>query len=31
VRWWVLAMVPVDGPDGKMIEVEKLLRVFDLP
>jgi hypothetical protein len=26
VEGWILAMVPVDGPDGKMIEVQKLLR-----
>ncbi|HAE21037.1 MAG TPA: hypothetical protein DCG47_01765 [Spirochaetaceae bacterium] len=31
VRGWALAMVPMEGPDGKMIEVEKLLKAFDLP
>lgn len=30
VEGWVLAMVPVDGPDGKMIEVQKLLRPVDI-
>ena len=30
VEGWILAMVPVDGPDGKMIEVQKLLRPFDI-
>lgn len=30
VEGWILAMVPVDGPDGKMIEVQKLLRLFDI-
>lgn len=31
VAGWTLAMVPVDGPDGKMTEVEKLLKAVDLP
>lgn len=30
IRGWTLAKVPVDGPDGKMIEVEKLLLPYDL-
>lgn len=30
VEGWILAMVPVDGPDGKMMEVQKLLRPFDI-
>jgi hypothetical protein len=30
VEGWILAMVPVDGPDGKMVEVQKLLRPFDI-
>lgn len=30
VEGWILAMVPVDGPDGKMIEVQKLLRPYDI-
>lgn len=30
VRGWTLAKVPVDGPDGKMVEVEKLLLPYDL-
>ncbi len=31
VMGWTLAMVPVEGPKGSMIEVEKLLKFFDLP
>ncbi len=31
IEGWTLAMVPVEGPDGGMIEVEKLLKAFDLP
>ena len=30
VEGWILALVPVDGPDGKMVEVQKLLRPFDI-
>jgi hypothetical protein len=30
VEGWILAMVPVDGPDGKMVEVQKLLRPFNI-
>ncbi len=30
VRGWTLAKVPVDGPDGKMVEVDKLLRPYNL-
>jgi hypothetical protein len=31
VRGWALAMVQVEGPKGSMIEIEKLLKAFDLP
>jgi hypothetical protein len=30
VEGWILALVPVDGPDGKMMEVQKLLRPSDI-
>ncbi len=30
IRGWTLAKVPVDGPDGRMVEVEKLLLPYDL-
>jgi hypothetical protein len=30
VQGWIPAMVPVDGPDGKMVEVQKLLRPLDI-
>ncbi len=30
IRGWTLTEVPVDGPDGKMVEVEKLLLPYSL-
>jgi hypothetical protein len=30
VTGWLQARIPVDGPDGKMIEVEKLVKPYDI-